>query len=62
MTNQTFLTLVGALSTTVGFAAAGIVALPIDDTPKAIAAFALGVVGTFLSALLKPPSGPTVAQ
>lgn len=56
-----FITILSALSAAIGFAAAGIVALPIDDAPKAIAAFALGVVGTFVSGLLKPPAGPQVA-
>ena len=62
MTNQTFLALASAFSSAVAAAMAGIVLLPIEDGYKAFACFALSIVSTFLSALLKPPTGPLVAQ
>lgn len=63
MTNQTFLTIVSALSAAIGTALAGITLIPgLDDTYKAIAVFLLSIAGTFFSALLKPPTGPMVAK
>lgn len=61
MTNQTFIQIISAVSAAIGSALAGITLLPIEDYQKAIAIFALSTVGTFLSALLKPPVGPQVA-
>lgn len=61
MTNQTFVALASAVAATVSSALAGIALLPITDVQKAVAIFALSLVGTFLSALLKPPTGPVVA-
>lgn len=60
MTNQTFVALATAFSATISSALAGIVLLPLDDVYKAVGVFALSLVGTFLSALLKPPIGPQV--
>lgn len=61
MTNQTFIALASAFSAAISSALAGITLLPIDDVYKAIGVFSLSIVGTFLSALLKPPTGPGVA-
>ena len=55
MTNQTFIALATAFSSAVATAMAGIVLLPVEDGYKAIGVFALSIVSTFLSALLKPP-------
>lgn len=62
MTNQTFIALASAFSAAISSALAGIVLLPVDDLYKAIAVFFLSIIGTFLSALLKPPIGPQVAK
>lgn len=62
MTNQTFIALATAFSAAISSALAGITLLPIEDLYKAIAVFALSIVGTFLSALLKPPIGPQVPK
>lgn len=61
MSNPTFIAILSATSSAVAAAMAGIVLLPIDDGYKAIGAFALSIVSTFLTGLLKPPTGPTVA-
>lgn len=63
MTNRTFITILSALSATAGSATAGWVLLPIhDDVVKAVGGFVIGLVATFLSGLLKPPSGPQVGE
>ena len=56
MTNQTFVALASAFAAAISSALAGIALLPIEDYQKAFAIFALSIVGTFLSALLKPPA------
>lgn len=53
MTKTTFLAVATALSAAIGAAQAGIVAIPIPEPWGAVAAFALGVSGTFLAAFLK---------
>ena len=40
---MTFLRIASAIAATVGAAQAGIIALPIDDYPKAVIAFGLGL-------------------
>lgn len=60
MDKQTFLTILSALSATIGVALAGIASLPIEDWQKSIAIFFLSILGTFVSGLLKPPMGPQV--
>lgn len=62
MSNQTFLAVLSATSSAIASAMAGIVLLPIDDVYKAFGVFALSIVSTFLTGLLKPPTGPTVAK
>lgn len=56
-----FITILSALSAAMGTALAGWTLLPIDDVYKAIGAFVISVVGTFVSGLLKLPTGPQVA-
>jgi hypothetical protein len=53
MNKQTFIAVATALSATIGFAQAGIVTLPIDEVWRAVAAFALGIVATFLASFIK---------
>jgi hypothetical protein len=62
VSNQTFLTILSATSSAVAAAMAGIVLLPVDDVYKAFGVFGLSIVSTFLTGLLKPPTGPMVAR
>ena len=49
---MSFIRIASAVAATVGAAQAGIIALPLDDYPKAVIAFCLGLVATFFSVLL----------
>lgn len=61
--NINFMTVLSALSATAGVAVAGWVLLPgLSEPVHAIGGFILGLVATFLSGLLKPPTGPQVAK
>lgn len=49
-------TVLVAISATIAFVQAGVVNLPIDDVTKSFAAFAVGIVATFVAALVQPPT------